>query len=379
MQPFYEDAMRHFQLPSTPEPGDLQAQPDLSSPPTFASFNSPAATPQPVSIPASPSFSSLVSKKRRLNFDVPEHEPTPRTKPLRSRSHPLSQSTSTESTSASQASVAMQLTQSLSDDDSDSDEDALVEVDDLEQEVQEQSGKPVAAELNMGDPKEELYEDELSWGSENSEETAHALANFGSLSQPPSQFQFDSFPIHHHGPKAHRPPPIETVPSSSALPPLSAPAPLSSPTFAISTPIRQNWYQPVVRRKSSSKQSLHESELDREGTQMSLENSQLQSMNGASPASKSKLTSKKKSVFRSGTLQITPISLIPESPPPKEDEKVLQLEQVDSIPHGIQDFSVALDTSQDYMDLDNSDSFEDFSYPPLQTQAPYESQTMSQL
>jgi hypothetical protein len=380
MQPFYEDALRHFQLSSTPESGDLQAQhPDLSSPPTFASFNSPAATPRPVSIPPSPSFSSLVSKKRRLDFDVSEHEPTSRIKSLRSRSHPLSQSTSMES-STSQASVAKQLTQSLSDDDSESDEDALDDVHDLEQEIPKQSSKPVAAELNTDDPKEgELYEEELSWGSENSDETADPLAIFESPSQPPSQFQFDTFPLHHHGPKKHRPPPIETVPSSSAFLPLSAPAPLSSPTFAISTPTRQNWYQPVVRRKSSSKQSLHEPELDQEGTQMSPENSQLQSMNGASPASNSKLSSKKKSVFRSGTLHITPIALAPESPSPKEDEKSIQLEQVDPISHEIQDFPAALDTSQDYMDLDNSDSFDDFSYPPLQTQAPYESQTMSQL
>lgn len=83
---------------------------------------------------------------------------------------------------------------------------------------------------------------------------------------------------------------------------------------------------------------------------------------------------KKKRVFRSGTLQIAHIPLAPEPYPEKQMENLVH-SQIDNLSQAMEDRS----EMHDSLDYEHSQSFEENSYPPLQTQAPYDSQIVSQI
>ncbi|KAF8969449.1 hypothetical protein BDZ97DRAFT_1795694 [Flammula alnicola] len=389
---------------ATPELEASQEQRAIVSTPTFASLSSPADSPAPLPIPNSPSFSSLVERpnKRKLAFEVPEN--APQSKLYHSQSHPLSQSTSSFSSTGSQLSVEMQLTQSpeSGSEGDDSDEDAVGEIDEAEQlplehvTASDSSDAVAPAPVTNKDQEQELYKAELPWDPSQHQESQNAfssepdssmqesgsgVANFDLLTQPPSQFQYESFPIHHHGPKisSRLPHPIETDPSSSAPLHLSSPAPLSSPTFAVSTPQRQNWYQPPVRRQRSSKK-IDPHAVDEDASKVSPVKPEVPSSRPndrrRSRTPKPKNT-QKKSAFRSGTVQITPVSIPPEPIPEEPQDKPQHLHDDPMSQDVAYGFDNSQTQSQPYMDLDDSQSH-DYSYPPLQTQAPYQSQTMSQ-
>lgn len=63
-----------------------------------------------------------------------------------------------------------------------------------------------------------------------SQSDGHHLENLPVMSQTPSRLRLDP----------------------GAAVPLSSPSPASSPIFAVSTPLRQNWYQPPLKRRKRS-------------------------------------------------------------------------------------------------------------------------------
>jgi len=300
---------------------------------TFALLSSPVDSPAPVAIPNSPAFSSLVSpKKRKLAFNVPENTTTP--KLFHSRSHPLSHSSISHSSTGSQRSVEAQLTQSLEESDEDiSDQDA------------------------MGEDENETPEFHLP-GSDSQSEGPHP--------------QLDSFPIHFHKPKGCSPTiPHPTQPEfdSFAPPQLSSPASLASPTF---TPQKQNWYQPTIVRKRNKKAEPEEEAVKLAAPSPSKSDaSASQSSDRRSRTPRSKPASKSKK-FRSGTLQIKTVAPLPD-PIPEESETFEPLPDQDQAMSQDMGEPDEGNSPQSYMDLD-SQSTQDYSYPPLQTQAPYESQ-----
>ena len=312
----------------------------VESTPKFASLSSPADSPASLAIPNSPAFSSLISsKKRKLVFHIPENA-TP-SKLHHSRSHPFSHSSISHSSTGSQMSVEMQLTQSLEEPDEDiSDRDAMCE----------DENETPEFHLPESDPQPDQSEPQLNF-----------------------------FPIHFHKTKSCSPTiPHPTQPEfdSSAPLQLSSPAPLASPTFAASTPQRQNWYQSTLVRKRGKKPGPEEevTKSTPSPTKSDASASQSGDRRSCTPRSKSATKSKK---FRSGTLQIKTMAPLPEpipegsetcESPPDQDQ--IRLQDVDEADEN--------NSPQSYMDLD-SQSTQDYSYPPLQTQAPYQSQSLSQL
>ena len=151
--------------------------------------------------------------------------------------------------------------------------------------------------------------------SQSQSDGHHHLENLPVMSQPPSRLRLDP----------------------SAAVPLSSP-PASSPTIAVSTPLRQNWYQPPIKRRKRSTCN----DID------------------------------------SGPLQITPGS-------PSEESKAKHV-IVDALPANHQNnlatpptrphspCNLFLQSSQDSSDLSEINS-----YPALQTQAPYQSQILTQV
>ncbi|KIM46387.1 hypothetical protein M413DRAFT_441479 [Hebeloma cylindrosporum] len=322
-----------FVRPATPDI-TLRSQ-VVESTPTFASLSSPADSPAPLPVPNSPAFSSLVSsKKRKLVFDLPENAT-----PNHSRSHPLSQSSISQSSTGSQMSVEHQLTQSLEEADEDvSDRDA------------------------MGEHEDDIPEFPLT-GSDSD----------GSHSQ------LNSFAVHVHKPKSCSP----TIPhpsqpefDSTAPQQLCSPPPLVSPTFAVSTPQRQNWYQSAVVRKRNKNAEAEEGLVKLATPSPSKSDaSASQASDRRSRTPRSRPSSKPKK-FRSGTLQIKTVASLPE-PIPEGSETFEPLpDQDQTMSQDLVEADVN-NSPQSYMDLD-SQSTQDYSYPPLQTQAPYQSQYLSQ-
>jgi hypothetical protein len=329
LEHYVGDGTYAFVQPTTPDI-TLHSLPQVvESTPTFASLGSPADSPAPLPIPNSPAFSSLISsKKRKLVFHMPENATPP--KLYHSRSHPLSHSSISQSSTGSRISVEIQLTESIEEDISDRDA--------------------------MGEDENETPEFHLP------------------ESDPQSEPQLSSFPIHFHKSKGFSPTQPEF--DSSAPLQLSSPAPLASPTFAASTPQRQNWYQSAVVRKRGKKAEPEEEpvKLAPSPSKSDASASQSGDRRSRTPRSKSANRSKK---FRSGTLQIKTMAPLPDpipegsetcEPPPDQDQAMSQdMGEADEN-----------NTSQSYLDLD-SQSTQDYSYPPLQTQAPYQSQYLSQL
>ncbi|KAF9569100.1 hypothetical protein CPC08DRAFT_718472 [Agrocybe pediades] len=334
--------------------------------PTFASLRTSFDSPKPLSVPDSPCFSSLVSlvPKRKLTFDAPEN------------SSPKKRSTA--SSAGSQLSVELQLTQSPKDDDEDAD-DADEEDDDDDDDSTDrpaldassnpdddpsgQGAEPSAemATAAIAGSGQEFYKGELRWGLSQPEEPwqTHNPSEQGSLTQesdsnradlelltqPPSQLNHANFPIHHHTPSN----PSSVDPNSSASLHLST-AKLASPVFASSTPQKQTWYAPAVKRTRSN-------------TKVSAETPKSSPAKSERPAHMryTRSTSKTR-VFKSGTLHLTPAKATNPNPEPISEE------------HASQDYPNNQESQQS---TDSSLSFPD-SYPPLLTQAPCGSQSMSQ-
>jgi len=380
---------------------------------TFAALSSPTGSHASLAIPASPSFSSLVHRpKRKPAFDSPEPQLRKQQNTgLQITSKPSASFTSTDS----RKSVEKQLNQrppseedddeddedyeesSHDEDDEDEDEDddedgdgdehegVRGEEDDAMDVSQHSPSAPSSgsSRLNPTDSTQDLYKAELEWPSSNpavSEELPQSqasdiqihgtLAEPASFSQPPSQFEQSTFPFHNHNRRTtsqlHD---IHTDIDTSASLALSSPAPLVSPTFAVSTPQRQAWYSnPLVRRRSSMK--IEHSTSAESTPKPSSPRQKEAPIPTVSPASAHSHRSRtpKKTVFRSGTLNLGTSALPPE-PIAEEPED-----------HLIRDIMAVRDETYDpWAGTQISESSQDMSYPPLQTQAPYQSQSLSQL
>ncbi len=240
-----------------------------ASTPTFASFDSPAHTPARVAIPPSPSFNALVSRQK-VKFTNPSGS-TSRHSSLQ-KFHPPSHSSSL----ASQASVAKQLTQESSAEEESNDQDS-----------EEQHSR--------------------SSGSSNTSTAAGSDTDEGT-----SKFPYDSFLIHHHGPKslshlryAHR----EDATSKTRM--HIQPSSLSSSDIlSADGKGTVSEHQDLDGSQSPGKKLLSPLKSKRKGDLLS------QSSNPK--VSKTR----KKGVFRSGILQITPVSLVSESILEGSQEKI---------------------------------------------------------
>ena len=174
----------------------------------------------------------------------------------------------------------------------------------LEEEFSQREPSQHAEEYPTNDPISQTQSESLSDGH-------HHLENLPIMSQPPSQLRLDP----------------------SAAVPLSSPSPASSPIFAVSTPLRQNWYQPPLKRRKRSTCNDKDS----------------------------------------GPLQITP--------GPSSEKSKGKHAIVETLPANRQN---NLETPQSPCNSfsqsshDSSDLSEINTYPALQTQAPYQSQILTQ-
>ncbi|CAA7260049.1 unnamed protein product [Cyclocybe aegerita] len=361
----HDESLFDHTQPKSPLSEEFSPQQDVSMP-SFASLSSPAGSPPLLDIPKSPSFSSLVARSTKRKSPV---------KPA-SRRHPLSQSSSSDSSTGSQLSVERQLTQSpVSGSEENGGPDASGEDDFLNPPGHLPISQPGSSQAP------DMYAAELEWHSSVSQNDSNTvsqsppqgpmLATLESFSQPPSQFE--SFPIHDHGSKPKVASAFPESPSSSPSLALSQPVPLASPTFAISTPQqRQNWYQAPPRRRHSS-QSSGQSPKFEDPPNASPPKRDLAASRASRRASR---PPKFKKVFRSGTLQITPAPrpITEELDTQHADHSDALLQDVLAVQYNTYD-PWANSQTQDYMDSSQS---QDLSYPPLQTQAPYHSQILSQ-
>ncbi|KAF8914183.1 hypothetical protein CPB84DRAFT_1956933 [Gymnopilus junonius] len=326
--------------------------------PTFASLGSPAGSQASLAIPGSPTFSSLVNRpaKHVLTFDTPEN-PSPKRSYTGRHHHFSSQShLSRRLSTGSQVAVEQQLTQldddefSSSEGESDNNSDKDTAEDDIsdpqssekdEMEVDTPNSQATSFPATQGP---DAYKSELNWALSQPESSQHQVSqpemlHMDLLSQPASQFQHPTFPFHMHGPKKSIP---GTQPEADSSLLLGTPAPLSNPAFAASTPNRQNWYQPPLSRTPSSQKA--KSPLIAQGRPASSSVKSVQPSAQSQSLLHSRNLSKSKK-FRSGVLQIMPAP----------SETVIQESQS------------YRDSSQPYQE-----SF------LLQTQAPYQSQSLSQ-
>ena len=164
-----------------------------------------------------------------------------------------------------------------------------------------------AEEYPTSDPISQTQSESLSDGH-------HHLENLPIMSQPPSRLRLDP----------------------SAAVPLSSSSPASSPIFAVSTPLRQNWYQPPLKRRKRS--TCNDKDSD-----------SLQTTPGpSSEKSESKHAIDAQPENRQNNLATPPTR--PHSPS--------------------NSFSQPSQDSSDFSEIN--------SYPALQTQAPYQSQILTQ-
>lgn len=337
---------------------------------SFASLSSPAdsaASFAVADIPNSPSFSALVknSVKARLTFSSHVSDNSVASGSGVSQNHPLSQSTS--SSTGSHISVEQQLTQTPESDseEENQDEDRVSNRADVTLGPSHRETNASSSQLhsncvqNAELPPLELQDHNFT------QESEFQPANYDLLSQAPSQFQVDSFPYHYHGAKskASMSSQIQSQPTPSLQ--LSPPAPLHSPGYATSTPQRQNWYQtphlinhnvskPTEKRRRD--EDHHSERLQRPPSRSGEHTSR------ASSPSKSKR-------FKSGTLHV-PAAI--HAPAPESMFEGPVQGEGDSMGVAPQDIYSQSQSSSD------TESMEDLSYPPLQTQAPYQSQSWSQ-
>lgn len=313
-------SVEHPREPSSSLPSPPASSPALHSPHHLVHSPGPAPSPSPLS----------------LEKHKPSASPN-ETHADQTQSFQLSQHSS--ASFASQNSIEAQLTQTQASDGMDQDEDLL---------PYHSSNVLSSHTPDVFIPPGLIHEhDELQWElSQHAEgcltsdpisqsQSHHHLENLPVMSQPPSQLRLDP----------------------SAAVPLSPSSPASSPTFAVSTPLRQNWYQPPLKRRKRST-------CNDKGP-------------GSSPLKREEefvLHTKSKNKYRSGTLQITPGSSSEES---KGKHTI-----VDALPANRQNnLATCPDSPCDLFSQssqDPSDLSEINSYPALQTQAPYQSQILTQ-
>lgn len=339
---------------------------------SFASLSSPEPerTSFSLEIPDSPSFSSLVERpnKRKVTSNIADSI----NKTHADQLHPLSLSHPASASFDSQNSVEAQLTQTEQDDDDiDQDEDLDLRHHSFNELLSQAPDIPIPSFgliHENGDCR-----DELQWGPSQpadeylmsdpisqSQSTSH-LENLPVMSQPPSQLRLDSeFPLHSHDrPRCSTSKTPHAVLDPSAAMPLSSPSPTSSP-FAVSTPVKQNWYQPPLKRRKRSDKNSDTS---------------------PSKAEASASQTKSKKMFRSGTLQITPASLSEES---KAKHATVDALPMDTDPDANRQNNLATPDSRYDLEIssqssqDSSNLSESISYPALHTQAPYQSQSLTQ-
>jgi len=207
----------------------------------------------------------------------------------------------------------------------------------------------------LSQPVEDYLRTRSDPSTQSQSDSHHHLENLPVMSQPPSQLRLDpEFSLHFH----NRPQGSTSKVHSrqTGLDPLTPSSPASSPIFAVSTPVRQNWYQPPLKRRKRS--ACNDKNSD------------------PSPSKMESFVSPTK-MFRSGTLQIEPTSL--------SEEFMAKHINLDALPSGANRQNNLATRSQSPYDLfsqsshDSSDPSEIDSYPPLQTQAPYQSQILTQV
>jgi len=395
-------------------PEDIDQQANFVHP-TFASFNSPAGSLATLNIPTSPTFSALVHRTNKRKEASEAQERLGK----RSKLHFGSQESASAASMGSDRSVEEHLTQTSGEDEDDSgkdtepggqggDDDGDSQVDRFRENVvmiPPTSGTPSSSpSLVLESSQQVAYDVELNWDEHDPSPQYPSLSSQGrstnpfleSMSHPPSQLQLSS-PLYH----IHQKSSPQTDTNSSALSlPLNAVA-LSSPAgFTASTPQRQTWYQPSLRRRVSSRSPSGETtpkpisrKREPTGTLPTVSEeshssaSRVQDMVPSTPQSIHESPFPRKSVFRSGTLQVTPshpsVSPLHSQSPSRRQPMT---------PHTNADEGTSVRGSEENSDLSDSQSqfdqqlplFEDISmslssYPPLQTQAPYQSQSFSQL
>lgn len=347
------------------------------------------------------SFSSLVrrSQKRKLPFEEPGNSPYD-PKPFRES---LSQESTTSVSNGSQSSVEEHLTQSSP---SVSYVNTGVTNPDSNDEDENKRTLSVSSSSLIESTERDHYRTELNWeaSGENSSqiiksnEPRHQKrsgSQSDALSQPPSQFRHSPF-IYRTGLRISNSKyrPIQTDSYTNLPLPLNTPIPLSSPTgFAISTPQRQNWYQrpPWMKVSNSNRIGSGEDTLKPSRKQeLSINENADQSQVDAFPQTQSEpqigiasnpLTSPiiKKPVFRSGVLQVSPGSTCAQSrsqSPVKSRSLSKVTADEDVAPP---ENAYIWNDSQSQLNSQLSMSGEFASYPPLQSQAPYQSQSLLQL
>jgi hypothetical protein len=374
--------------------------------PTFASLGSPSGSLASLEIPSSPSFSSLVRRPhKRKSSEEPGSSPRDLKRIRRDPFSHSQESTSSNST-GSQRLVEEQLTQSSpsvssvkrGEVDSDSNE---------EDEAAQSSGEDVVLSppnpsVSMLESSErDPYHAELNWDASERKSSQPTKSNESqpqetpipqpdSLSQPPSQLQLSPF----HSPEMLMPnSEFQTDLDSSLSLPSNTPVPLSSPTgFAISTPQRQNRYLRPPKMKISSRTSSGEEtpkpSRKREGAAVA-DQSQAETFSRAQPGPQIRIISHpptspipKKPVFRSGILRVTPGTTRPQTrsqSPAKSRSLSDTTADENALRAAAREDVYTWNGSQSQSDSQLSTSQEFASYPPLQTQAPYQSQSFSQL
>jgi hypothetical protein len=321
-------------------------------------------------MPDSPSFSSLV-KRHHKRKRTSKLRSVLRNKTHANQPYPLLLSQPSSASSASQNSVEAQLTQTQDDDDMDQDEDLLpyhssntllLQAPDISIPSFGSIHEHDELRWELSQPAEEYLKSDPT--SQSHSDGHHHLENLPVMSQPPSQLRLDSeFPLHFHDrpqcSTSKAPHTVQTELDSSVAVPLNLSSPASSPIFAVSTPVRQNWYQlPLKRRKRST---CDDNNSDPSPSKMEEA--------FVSPT-------KSKRMFRSGTLQITPGSLSEEFKVKHANVDVLSLganRQDNLATRSHSPYDPFSQSSQD-----SSKSSEINSYPVLQTQAPYQSQIFTQ-
>lgn len=332
--------------------------------PTFASLNSPtnsqasqASRIVSRSIPDSPTFSSLVKRKSEIDHLQ-----------QLARSNPSSQSRSSTGSTGSQMSVEKQLTQSPRSDVA-SEPSASPRRKDA---VNNVSPPALDNDITMS---QHLYEAELAWDHaaepENvfvSQQPSQAV-EFELLTQPPSQLQLGTFPFHNHR-KSRNTGSSQAAPASSMPFRPSPPVPLTEKAFAASTPQPQ-----PMRRQTRSQSRGPEPAPVQTMLQSTPVKRTISSKTPSTPRTpKAKSAKPRSRSFRSGTLQITPLAQSQPSTIAEETSQQLQqgltAEELLNMHNPLHHFNGSPGRSQS--------SFESMDFADLQTQAPYDSQPMTQ-
>ncbi|KAF9057948.1 hypothetical protein BJ165DRAFT_1521282 [Panaeolus papilionaceus] len=293
-------------IPTSPTPSPPQ------SPISFGRLRGENHSPTPLANPGSPSFDSLVERKKPDPVIFQSSSPA-------------------KSSNSSQMAVEQQLTQSLDYDDySDKSSSSPLQSSPSRDHLISSSMSSQVDKTATDD----LYAGELRWGNTSQASSAQQQPSSGRSvetlshpSQPPSQFQAPLIHVHRsRGTQSSQP---LGTPTGSLIP----------PTFAISTPPLQSWYQP----STSILKSLHRR------SSLTLQPSPSLSQRRTSITSSSRSPKRVRLDYDSDKM----------SP-------AMEVDGDEYIKHQSQ--------SQTSLYDDSFDENQPDSYPPLQTQAPYDSQ-----